>query len=187
MSLILRKQCQPLLDNVGLKELHVEAVDRGMYIKGTCGKTVLTVGGINFNSRTVTKAEVEYAVELFGTFMAKHGKALKKYVAKKKEIYDLKEPLPEDFGGLAGYNRNMFTKNMVIKGKAYSFNIAKNSPTASPTISIGQVDLEVFRELATKVEGIISEAQTYYKAREDYQNILAEDRKLQSEIAKCNI
>ena len=185
MSLILRKWSQPLLDKEGLDDLHVEVRDRVLCLTGSCGKTVLMVSGIRFNNKTLTKVEIEYAIELFTTFINKHGKAIKVYVDKKKELYEIVQPKPEDFGGKPSYNSKMFVLGISV-GKI-TVNVTVNNGNKVPTVTLGTLPLSIFEKVVAELPGVIVKANKYFKAAEGYDKLQAESGKLQAEINKCNI
>jgi len=103
MSLILREKCQPLLDDVGLDLLHVGITQKYFTIVGGCGKTLVTLGGIQFGSNNPTKRELDYAVDLFREFLRLNTKKLTDYVATSQSMAVIDAPPApegtEDSGG----------------------------------------------------------------------------------------
>lgn len=81
MSLILRKTCQPTLDSVGLGEHHV-TLDGNKYLTVSCdcGSPLFRVFGIRFDRTNPSKAEIEYAAELFKEYIKKHTSTIKKFL-----------------------------------------------------------------------------------------------------------
>jgi hypothetical protein len=72
MSLILRRECQEVLDAADLHNFHVEIINKYLAIVGECGKPLVTISGIQFSRGTPSKAEIPYAVELFNAFVTKY-------------------------------------------------------------------------------------------------------------------
>lgn len=95
MSLILRRTCQPILDKAGMQNFHIEMNEqqRVMEITTECGKSIVSVKGVNFSRKSPGKAEIEYAAELLEAFIMKYKKAILKYVAL-KDVYDAIAPVP---------------------------------------------------------------------------------------------
>jgi len=98
MSLLLRKQCQPVLDKVGLPDHHV-AVNQSnlLEIRCECGRPFVSVAGIRFNRQTPSKDELAYAAELFAKYMDSHKAILLAYHAKEEAFKQKPEVvLPEN-------------------------------------------------------------------------------------------
>lgn len=82
--LLLRKECQPLLNAVGLNNLHIEIQDKCLVLVGECGKPLVSVKGISFSKPTINSVEREYAVELFEQFLTKYEADITAYITDKK-------------------------------------------------------------------------------------------------------
>lgn len=80
MSILLRKECQPYLDAANLGMLHVAVEEKCLTLKGECGKTFVSVSGIQFATNTPRNAELEYAVKLFSEFLWKYTEELQNLV-----------------------------------------------------------------------------------------------------------
>ena len=89
MSLQLRKQCQAMLDNVGLNNYHVQIADdtKYMQIVGECGQPFVTIQGIRFSKMAPTQLEIDISLELFDAFLVKHTATFKAFI-KAKAIAD---------------------------------------------------------------------------------------------------
>lgn len=99
MSLMLRKACQPLLDNVGLNNYHVsiDPPSKLLRIDGECGDTLAVVKGITFTRINPTNQEIEYAVELFDAFIIKYSAEITNLVTAIKTAKAYSNPeLPEN-------------------------------------------------------------------------------------------
>ena len=89
MSLLLRKECQEVLDNIGLSTYHAEIKwirpsqwskekkGRFLSIVGECGKELVTLHGITFSRSSPSKAEIVIAAELLQEFLSNHRKTIK--------------------------------------------------------------------------------------------------------------
>lgn len=97
MSLMLRKECQEVLDNNGFNEYHVAIaqIDRWdknkvMSIVGPCGKELFKIKGVAFNRLTPTKMEIEYAVELLADFFRMHKKDVQAFQKAQEAFFKVK-------------------------------------------------------------------------------------------------
>lgn len=92
MSLMLRKQCQEILDNHGLNNFHVEiSHSKHMAIVSECGKPLVHIQGITFSRTNPTKDEIEYAVELLGPFLIKYKNEIQEYLKELAVLAGMKE------------------------------------------------------------------------------------------------
>lgn len=99
--LLLRQACQPLLNELGLNDLHVTIQDKILTIVGSCGKPLVAIAGIQFSKNSASNAERDFAVGLFANFLAAYGKEIQDFVAAKQAFISNPEPeLPE---GARGY------------------------------------------------------------------------------------
>jgi hypothetical protein len=74
VSLLLRKKCQELLDNVGLENYHVQVNSSNKYLEiaGECGQVLVTIEGIRLSRMSPSVPEIDLALELFDAFLARH-------------------------------------------------------------------------------------------------------------------
>lgn len=79
MSLILRQKTEQLLKDAGLPEFHIQINNKYLTVVGQCGQIIVTARGIQFSKNVPSKAEIDYAVELFETFLEKHIDTLREY------------------------------------------------------------------------------------------------------------
>lgn len=105
MSLLLRKECQPVLDEHGLGEYHAAIVGadgwekfKVLGIVGTCGQEFVKIRGIAFSKINPSAKEIEYAAELLQEFFLTHRKTLevfldtqRKYALMKRSNNTLKD------------------------------------------------------------------------------------------------
>ena len=105
MSLMLRKACQPILDESNLQNYHTEidndSGDRCLRIVGECGKPLMQINGINFSRAAPTKVEIEYATELLQAFLVKYKNKIDKYVTGLRK--NGTEPTDKDVKTYIGY------------------------------------------------------------------------------------
>jgi hypothetical protein len=101
--LLLRKECQPILDAAGLGNLHIEVQDKCLVLVGECGKPLINVRGITFSKPAINNSERIYAVELFTQFLSKYVTDIITYIAAKKAYALTPQPVPEE-GFVANQN-----------------------------------------------------------------------------------
>lgn len=98
MSLLLRKNCQPILDGANLAEYHVDiAEQKYLRIVTECGKPLVNIFGIKFNRLSPNEAEIEYATELLDNFMGTHLPLLNEYMEKKEAYKRNRVPKNDDW------------------------------------------------------------------------------------------
>lgn len=88
MSLLLRKQCQPILNEVGLGDYHTR-INSSKYlaITGPCGKPLFSITGIEFVRNQPTAKEIEFAAELLTDFCAIHKASIRSALIAKKALF----------------------------------------------------------------------------------------------------
>ena len=90
MSLILRDQCQELLNNVGLPMFHVEMSNsKHLQIVSRCGEPLVTISGIKFSKFQLTNKEIEIATKLFQEFLEVNKQKLEDYLVAYDYFYSL--------------------------------------------------------------------------------------------------
>ena len=94
MSLMLRKQCQSLLDSVSLSNYHVQIDEttKMLQIVGECGQSFVSISGIRLSRMAPNNEEIKLALELFDAFLVKHAGAFKKLVKVKAAAAACKIP-----------------------------------------------------------------------------------------------
>lgn len=82
MSLLLRKACQPTLDDASLGSFHVRVDEntKTMTIVGECGQPFVSISGIKFARTSPSAAEMPLAVDLLEIFLVKHKGDFDRYV-----------------------------------------------------------------------------------------------------------
>lgn len=99
MSLFLRKECQTLLDNVGLNNYHIQINENYKYLEivGECGQSLCVINGIRLSRMAPAPAEIKLALELFEAFLVKHAATFKEFTKIKAEVDVIKIPqtIPE--------------------------------------------------------------------------------------------
>ena len=105
--LLLRQSAQPILDQIGLSELHVTINNKCLTIVGPCGQPVVSISGIQFARSTVSADERDFATELFAKFITKHGKAIIEYVSARQQFNALAKPALPDGAYSTGNNSGL--------------------------------------------------------------------------------
>lgn len=122
MSLMLRKQCQPVLDANSLANYHVGiSANKRLIVVEECGKPLLALSGVVFSNKTPTNKEIIYAVELLGDFIATHKLKIDLYI-KELAIFK-KEVVPN----LNVVNITNVGATAIYKEELYYFYLSKNT------------------------------------------------------------
>jgi hypothetical protein len=183
--LLLRQSCQPLLDSAGLSDLHVSIENKCLTIVGSCGKPIVTIGGIKFSRTTVSAEEREFATSLFDKFLIKYNSDIVAFITAKKAFLATKKPeLP------VGAKTSNFSTSMrfvqwpdiaVSDGKG-TINCYEDGRiyfgTAFPYLKM--VD-------NLHLKAIVRASIDYCKKMTDYSKLESDLAKLQSELANCSI
>jgi len=177
--LILRQLCQPILDEAGFTQMHVE-IDhhKNLAIKGTCGQTIVSISGITFAKRQVTNNEREFAVELFTKFLAENVDKLEDFVKVSKEYKKLKEPIAKDY-----YADMLVTGGRVIfpvVGGVHFYRDGIQTPGTKITSTTYSDLLKKYPKEFAAAEAFLND-----KAEFDLQGRMVSTAR--SEIAKCSI
>ncbi len=98
MSLILRQQCQPILNEYGLGDYHTRInSNKYLSITGPCGQPLFAISGIEFVRPQPTSKEIEFAVELLVDFCLQHKTAILTTLLAKKTLFTAVYPeLPKN-------------------------------------------------------------------------------------------
>ena len=163
--LLLRRDCEEILNKAGLGELHVQRnnTQKCLSIVGQCGQEIVTIYGIALNSSLKDK-EREYAVTLFDRFVSKNGKEIKAAIAAKKAFITLKP-----FEGNETWIK-YYTNEIMHRETGYTFSLEKIEKLK------GFITDKFLKEAKT----ILTDMKAYADAKE------LVDKKF-SEIAKCTI
>jgi hypothetical protein len=91
--LLLRKECQGILDAAGLDELHVQRSNlyKCLSLVGSCGKEIVNIHSMPLNANLKDK-ERAFAVELFKSFIDKYAKDILDALNTKKAFIKMAEP-----------------------------------------------------------------------------------------------
>jgi len=107
MSLLLRQECQKVLDTNGLADYHVR-IDGCLVISGMCGKPLINIYGIKFSKNQPTKAERIYAVELLEEFLLTHKKQIQYYIKEYQKFKQIPRTIPVNGSfKIIGYDKNV--------------------------------------------------------------------------------
>lgn len=178
MSIIIRQQCQPLLDAANLSDLHVDILNKTLTIVGPCGQPILTISGIRFDANAPKKAEISYAVELFSQFLEVHKEKILHFIQAKRAFSEL--PQPEYTGTLgrpATYGRKAVNYPNCIKVEASGE--VSISTTLSSDLTLDQ--------LIEQVNAAIEDSTLYVAQYKAYTEAERELTTLQSQLTKCDI
>lgn len=190
MSLILRKNCQPTLDSLGLNEHHVSINNnKALQVTCECGKPFLTLPGITFTRTTPSKDEIAYATELFQEFTKKHKKEIAKFL-KDLAKFEKKPALESPVGvsvSTGGYNRNYKGWTLVYKDGPFQVSVDLSTDLTIENASVTTKSVPL-AELQTKIS--LKLMNTKVKEFADYRNYVEEKSKyanLQILLEACEI
>ena len=190
MSLILRKECQPILDECGLENFHVKIDDysKNLVIATECDRPFITVNGITFTRNKPTVKEIEYAKELFNAFIVKYNDQIQNYLNESKKLKQLENNLPKfednDIGFSPAFKQfqyidNEFTiiinKDKLINKIKYKSETVDNG-IVFPKDGIFKLDKKLFDDMHKVLLQCI-------KHQEQYQLV----EKIKNELNSCNI
>jgi len=196
MSLLLRKNCQPLLDNVGLTPYHVRINDnKHLQIVSKCGKPLVTISGIEFTRNQPSKDEIEFATELFAAFITANHQALEDHL---QEViaYGALTPVPGTHNDyVIGNHRDGGYQNPYEEHIHYddgAFRIQLTTLGAIRTISYRATDgnpKPTIQELQNFVfnQATYDAALAYLDAYSAYQAATAHLQDSANELNQCNI
>lgn len=177
MSLLLRKGCQPLLDELDLEFLHVDIQNKCLCVVGECGQCIVTISGIKFNGTTPKTAEIEFAVELFQSFLTKHKDKLKEAIDAKKAFKLLEIPkIPEEY-------KSKYKSDGEFRNKELKYSYYCHDKSMSFEGKISPERLKIILQDVTMIES----ADAYWLELQAYQEQQKEVHKLISELQNCNI
>lgn len=94
-SILVRKFCQPVLDQAGYPMFHATISDDyvpTLQIYTTCGKPFAVIHGVRFSRRKPTVAECEYSAVLLQDWLKRHAKDFENYVDMYTEFHSLEKP-----------------------------------------------------------------------------------------------
>ena len=188
--LLLRQACQPLLNELGLSDLHVTIQDKTLTIVGSCGKPLVAISGIQFSKNSASNAERDFAVSLFQQFLVTYGKELKDFVSAKQEFLSLPEPeLPT---GAKNYYLSSAQNDSYVEFEPF-----EKTSSSSACIKIyidGRVSFSYYNPTINAIAsnaGILKSLETVTKqtiaAFSDYKIKKAAIDAIGAKIAKCDI
>lgn len=179
MSILIRKQCQELLDANQIPFVHVEIRNKTLTLVGQCGKPLVSISGIRFATNNPTKAEVAYATELFQSFLAQHATTIKTFIEAKKAFSEKEEPVYQGQGEKQQYfpvRISYSSEDGVCKVTLYPDQM---------TINISSADsVSDFFPFMLSCE---ADALPYFTALKEYREEEAKVADLASQLNQCNI
>lgn len=96
MALMLRKACQPILNDYDLDAYHADLNpdDKSLQIFTPCGKKFAMVSGVRFGTLNPTKAEIEFTTELLGDWLLRNKEDIDSFIEAFETLQ--RTPWPED-------------------------------------------------------------------------------------------
>lgn len=197
MSLMLRKKCQTLLDNVGLDMYHVQVQDANKYLQivGECGKPLCSIEGIRLSRAAPNAAEIELALELFDAFLAKHAGTFKSFIAAKARadqavIPESVDNLPSCVVQKHAYQDHWELEFHPLNMPAGAIVTAKSNGKISMSAyscDINDIDddFDTFGYGLRSIE--LSAVDGWLKACKEYNEATREKKKLLSQLNSCEI
>jgi len=200
MSLFLRIACQERLDAVGLANYHVQIDESSkvLQIVGECGQTLTNITGIRMSRMAPPMREIDLAVDLFDSFLAKHTGTFKEFIAAKAKADQVK--IPDKFKALQQTELYQdYSKNWSLKfvPKAYIF---KNEKSYTSQVSdegrlkLSPPDVNVLKnpeKAAQLIQGLTAEEfkeiQSWVDAVQVYTKALARKEELLKTLNSCEI
>lgn len=188
--LLLRQACQPLLNELGLSDLHVTIQDKTLTVVGYCGKPIVAISGIQFSKNSVSNAERDFAVSLFQQFLVAYGKELKDFVTAKQEF--LSSPEPELPTGAKSYYLASSMNDSYIEFKPFGEETSSSACIKiyyngkvefwyhTPTVSAIADKIEILKSFETVTKTALDDFKAHKTNREAIDAIGAK-------IAKCDI
>jgi hypothetical protein len=193
MSIALRQAAQPLLDNIGLSQFHIEIAPSTKFLSivGECGKPLVTLSGIRFSKSDPTKKEIDYSCSLLDTYLSKNSELLLSVYKAKLAQSILVQPLARNYANVAGisqvYNGNFqVVVDLAVAPRARSVTISFTEEvdlaTARYGFTMGATTKDLV-DILNNTNGILDGAMAY--ARDSFAYAKA-STELQAEIAKLN-
>jgi len=196
MSLMLRKQCQKQLDDAGLHNYHVDIQQnsyggqKNLVVVGECGQPFITLHGVSFAKLAPTRAEIDFADELLGDFLATHKLKIEEYIKtatefKQKDEVHLEQPngtirVEHGYGSVKGgvsYEDGLFRVTLDKEGAVERATLVNNEEVLS-------FDDATKARLSKKAyEEAIAYRESYYQYAQERE--LVED--LKRALSKCEI
>lgn len=184
MSLILRDQCQELLNSVGLPMFHVEISNsKHLQIVSRCGEPLVTISGIRFSRCQLTNKEVEIAAKLFQEFLGINKQKLEDYLAAYDYFYSLPkvENIKNNFEIDSSWSKNLTIKIKSNDLPAIHINMDKKL-RISGGIEWNRKELISLLQLT-----IIDEAYNYLLQFKRYKEEEEKFLKIKAELNSCKV
>jgi len=200
MSLFLRIACQERLDAVGLANYHVQIDESSkmLQIVGECGQTLTNITGIRMSRMAPPMREIDLAVDLFDSFLAKHAATFKEFIAAKTKADQVK--IPDTFKALQQAELSQdYYKNWSLKfvPKAYILNSKvsqKSSVSDKGVLALSPPDVNVLthpEKAAQLLQGLsaqeFKEIQSWVDAVQVYTKALERKEALLKTLNSCEI
>jgi len=190
MSLILRKECQDVLDNFSLNNYHVAISDnKSLRVVGECGKPLFSVRGIVFSRNTPSAKEIEYAVELLEDFLGTHILIINEMMEAQEKLAD--HPVPDDQDGMFSAAKGESVK---ISREGIEITIKLDTKDESVTLRVaggyGNLSRSSMKELKqelTNIQKLYKPAREYLQQTLEHSQASSELYSLQAKLNTCDI
>lgn len=188
--LLLRQACQPLLNELGLNDLHVTIQDKILTIVGSCGKPLVAIAGIQFSKNSASNAERDFAVGLFASFLATYGKEIQDFVTSKQAF--LSHPEPELPTGAKNYYLSSSLDDSYIEFEP--FEKTKSSSASIKIYYNGKISFSYYTPTISEIVEHASSLKALEKITKEALDQFAEHKTkkavidaIGAKIAKCDI
>ena len=187
--LLLRQACQPLLDRLGLNNLHVTIDQKTLTIVGQCGNPLVAISGIKFSRNSASNEERDFATQLFASFLDKHKESILDFVKQKQAFTELPRPeLPSDatsyYISSDKNSSQVYFKNYNATQSSSTINVYRNGQiqfySFVPTIEFLQNNINEFSEMHKATVAFLDKLEEYREQEKIINN-------LQAALAKCDI
>ena len=140
MALMLRKACQPSLDEANLHEFHadIDPSSKNLVLFTPCGKRFAIVHGVVFGRLQPTNGEIEYAVSLLQQWLAKNNVLIRQYIEAWVEFKSMTEPeekIKTDTYKLELYNHYHYGRGIKLTYKEIAYTFKKDMTLADVDIT----------------------------------------------------
>ena len=191
MSLILRQKTEQLLKDAGLPEFHVQINNKYLTIVGQCGQTVVTARGIQFSKNVPSNAEIDYAVELFATFLEKHVDTLKEYKTARmaeKAAIDLNAKMVSAIKApLRSVGTTLYLDTSVLTGNAVQLVLTPSGELSCYLGSVGTRSLADWEGYIKLMKKYSAAAKNILEAAKEVNKASTATNVIRNKLSTCNI
>lgn len=204
-SILVRKHCQPVLDNAGYPMFFATVSDDRyqplLVIYTTCGKPFANVHGVTFSRRRPTVAECEYSGVLLQQWMDRHKNAFDEYVDAYTEYHSAEAP-DKDLTISEGMELRVDADSLVLTRKVKHISkVDGKERWPDVHIRFNTDATEVFEvkwgnfslppaeliSLTVIPKSVLKAAQQFRKKHETYWQLVERFQKAKSDLLTCEI